>query len=354
MNHDIRAWVETEVGPVTGVAAIGSGASREIWRVDTADGPWVARVDTGTGPVAGTALDLAREAVVYGALRGSGLPVPQLRAVEPAGRALLMDLVAGEDGLAGVGDDARRAAISRDYLGWLGRLHLLDPDRLDLPGWARPATGPDHALLDLDLWSTICAERATGWTGPATPFALDWLGAHAPATASRTSLCHGDAGPGNFLFAWDEVSALLDWEFAHLGDPHDDLAWVAVRNHLLGRPMELLDAYARWQQVTGLTVEPARLEYYRVLVLVRMAISCDATVAWKGGVEDDSIRTQVLLRPWLGLAITTALAMAGCDDPELPSVHQAAEDALAASPHAALLAMIPPLQPLEGPDAHRR
>jgi aminoglycoside phosphotransferase (APT) family kinase protein len=349
VKDEIRRWVESEVGTVTDVAPIGSGASREIWRVDTAEGPWVVRVDTGTGPVAGTALDLTREAVVYGALDGSGLPVPRLRAVEPKGRALLMDLVGGEDGLAGVGDDERRAAIGRDYLGWLGRLHLLDVDGLHLPGWPRPASAVDHARLDLELWSTICTERAGRWTGPSTPFALDWLRAHAPSTVSRTSLCHGDAGPGNFLFAGDEVSALLDWEFAHLGDPHDDLAWVAVRNHLLGRPIDLVDAFGRWRDVTGLAVEPERLEYYRVLVLVRMAISCDATIAWKDGVEDDSIRTQALLRPWLGVAITTALAFAGCDGPELDPVRGAAEDALAASPHAALLAMIPALELLEAP-----
>jgi aminoglycoside phosphotransferase (APT) family kinase protein len=348
VRDDLRAWVASEVGAVTAVAPIGSGASREIWRVDTADGPWVVRVDTGTGPVAGTPLDLTREAVVYAALRDTGLPVPRLRAVEPAGRALLMDLVDGEDALAGVGDADRRAAISRDYLGRLGQLHLLDPAHLDLPGWPHPVTGPDHALLDLALWATICEERAAGYTAPATPFALAWLGDHAPEVASRTSLCHGDAGPGNFLFSGASVSALLDWEFAHLGDPHDDLAWVAVRNHLLGRPIELPDAFARWREATGLEIESARLEYYRVLVLVRMAISCDATVAWKGGVEDDSIRTQVLLRPWLAVAITVALGLAGCTDAALPSLRADAEAALEGSSHGSLLALIPPLEPLEG------
>jgi len=349
MNEEIRSWVESEVGPLGDVSPIGSGASREIWRVETEGGPLVVRVDTGTGPVAGTPLDLAREAVVYAALQGQGLPVPRLHAVEPRGRALLMDLVAGQDGLAAVADPEQRGAVGRDYLAWLGKLHSLDVGRLDLPGWARPVTGPEHALLDLELWSGICADRAAGWTAPSTPFALEWLRTQAPAAASRTSLCHGDAGPGNFLFDGRSVTALLDWEFAHVGDPHDDLAWVAVRNHLLGRPLDVADAYGAWRDVTDLAVDPARLEYYRVFVLVRMAISCDATIAWKDGVEDDSIRTQVLLRPWLGLAVATALGLAGCRDPELGSVHAAAESALAASPHASLLALIPPLEPLEGP-----
>ncbi len=49
------------------------------------------------------------------------------------------------------------------------------------------------------------------------------------------ALVHGDFGPNNVLidprsFA---VTALLDWEFAHLGDPIEDLAWCEwiVRTH---------------------------------------------------------------------------------------------------------------------------
>ncbi len=347
MNAEVRAWLESVVGPIGDPAPIGSGASRELWRIETGAGPRVVRVDTGTGPVAGTALDLAREATVYAALQGRGLPVPRLDAVEPAGRALLMELVAGEEALAAVDDDARRRSIGRDYLSWLGRLHQLPVDELPLPGWTRPSDGPSHARLDLDLWQTIYEERAKPWSAPSTPFALDWLRAHAPARPSGTALCHGDAGPGNFLFVDDHVSALLDWEFAHLGDPHDDLAWVTVRNHLLGRPIDVADAFAAWREVTGIDVGPALLEYYRVLVLVRMAISCDATIAWKDGAEDPSIWTQVLLRPWLAVATTTALGFAGAAGDELGRVHADVTARLEASPHAPLLAMIPPLEPME-------
>jgi aminoglycoside phosphotransferase (APT) family kinase protein len=167
----------------------------------------------------------------------------------------------------------------------------------------------------------------------------------APAVATATSLCHGDAGVGNFLFAGNRVTALLDWEFAHPGDPQDDLAWVAVRNHLLGQPMDLAAVYAAWAAETGWRVDPSLVEYYRVLVLVRMAISCDASLAWRDGVEDDAIRTQVLLRPWLGVAIAAALGFAGC--PDAAAVSAEAEARLAASPHASLLALIPPLERLE-------
>jgi aminoglycoside phosphotransferase (APT) family kinase protein len=251
----------------------------------------------------------------------------------------------GDAGLAEISDPGQRAAVSREYLRWLGRLHQLDTAALDLPGLPRPATGRDHARNELALWTSIHHERAGAWATVSVPFALDWLEAVAPE-AGTTALCHGDAGPGNFLFRDGAVTALLDWEFAHIGDPHDDLAWVAVRNHLLGRPMDLGDVMAAWQATTHLPIDPDRLEYYRVLVLVRMAISCDASLAWKDGVEDDSIRTQALLRPWLGAAIPNAMALAGCGDLGLAGITAEAERRLAASPHAGLLSLIPPLEPL--------
>ncbi|MEU8353256.1 phosphotransferase [Streptomyces sp. NPDC048845] len=48
-------------------------------------------------------------------------------------------------------------------------------------------------------------------------------------------LVHGDFGPQNVLLdpRTFEVTAVVDWEFAHLGDPVEDLAWCEwiVRTH---------------------------------------------------------------------------------------------------------------------------
>ena len=50
------------------------------------------------------------------------------------------------------------------------------------------------------------------------------LGLHA---SPGQVLVHGDFGPNNVLLdpATFTVTALLDWEFAHVGDPIEDLAW---------------------------------------------------------------------------------------------------------------------------------
>jgi Ser/Thr protein kinase RdoA (MazF antagonist) len=60
------------------------------------------------------------------------------------------------------------------------------------------------------------------------------------------TLIHGDFGPNNLLLDPEsyEVTAVVDWEFAHLGDPIDDLAWCEwiVRTHHPDR-IEALDAF---------------------------------------------------------------------------------------------------------------
>lgn len=54
-------------------------------------------------------------------------------------------------------------------------------------------------------------------------------------TGAGTVAVHGDFGPQNLLFEAGDVrvAGLVDWEFAHLGGPEEDLAWAEwiVRMH---------------------------------------------------------------------------------------------------------------------------
>jgi aminoglycoside phosphotransferase (APT) family kinase protein len=333
LRTDLQRWVEDHTGAAVSVASpIGKGSSRRTWGVDLADGrQLVVREDTGTGPTGGTPLDLAREAAVYRALGSSGLPVPALLDVAPDGTAMLLERATGVADLS-TASDADRAHVAIDYLRCLGRLHLLDPGALDLGPLEVPDRGPAHALVDIALWQSIHATVDRPWRSDAASLGLAWLAAHPPAEATRTSLCHGDAGPLNFLYDGDTVTALLDWEFAHVGDPLDDLAWVSVRNHMLRAGFDIPSVFAAWRETTGCELDPSRLEFYRALVLVRMLVSCDATVRWSNGVETTETRTQVLLRPLLAQCISQALRRAGCNDPSLAAVERDAADAWAASP----------------------
>lgn len=346
----LRAWVEQETGSaVADLERVGAGASRVTWLVDLVDDGGAAglvlRFDSGDGPLSGTALNLPRETAVYRALADTPVRIPRLVAAHPSGQALLIERARGTVGFA-LADAETQATIARDYLEALADLHAVDVAALSLPGFPRPAQPGDGARQDLALWRTILRDRVPDGDG-SVDWACDWLDAHAPAEAERVSLCHGDAGPGNFLFEGSRVTALLDWEFAHLGDPLDDLAWIAVRAQLLGGFGSQRANVAAWRARTGLDAVGERIEFYRALVLVRMAIACLTALA-HAGARSMNTTVYALLLPYLRFLVPQALERAGCTDPFLPELAREGAAALEQAP-AVLRDHAQPLAKLELP-----
>ncbi|WP_205650231.1 phosphotransferase family protein [Actinoplanes solisilvae] len=74
-------------------------------------------------------------------------------------------------------------------------------------------------------------------------------------TGTGWVVVHGDYGPNNMLFDQDtfRVTGLLDWEWAHPGDPIEDLAWCEwiVRRHHPGAARALDELF------TGYGVRPS-------------------------------------------------------------------------------------------------
>lgn len=87
-----------------------------------------------------------------------------------------------------------------------------------------------------------------------------------PSGDGPPSLVHGDVGAGNFLTVDGEVSAMLDWELAHLGDPHEDLAWLWMRgaHSSLGDPFT---RFAEYELASGTTIDHDRLAWHLALVM---------------------------------------------------------------------------------------
>lgn len=205
-----------------------------------------------------TALDLA------------GIPVPRPRWCvtddSPLARPfIVVDRLSGTDLRKHLATqpDVDRRRLGLRLVGLQAGLHRLDrPERL--PGLGSPAA--------LDRWGEAI-ERATGDPGPLLAAALDWLRA-APPEPGRRCLVHGDFKTNNLLLAADDSLTVLDWELAHVGDPVEDLAWTMLWTTgsdlvegLLGAD-EYLGAY---QAATGWSVEPARLRYWRIFALVKLA-----------------------------------------------------------------------------------
>ena len=86
---------------------------------------------------------------------------------------------------------------------------------------------------------------------------------------------HGDYGPHNALFRENgEISAVLDWEIATLGDPLADLAysvnaWVGPGDELadLPNPPTLMSGFPTRQQIIDSYVELTSADVSHLLLL---------------------------------------------------------------------------------------
>jgi len=291
MDERVRAWVEdTAGGRISQVDRPPTGGSRELYCVDVrlADGEiarLVLRMEAG-GAFAGTPISIRREATVYRALAGTAVPVPKLIGLSSDGEALLLERVPGESNFWAL-DAAERQRVFADFVTALAALHNLDVSALRLDGFDRPVSPEDHARLDLGLWAGLAHTHIED-LDPLVRYAGAWLLANAPRTVQRTVLVQGDTGPGNFLAEGGKVTGIVDWEFAHLGDPMDDIAWLEMRcgtgpEGPDGASGDLARQLAPYCEATGLEIDAARVDYYRVAVYYRCAVTAALAVSRGGG-----------------------------------------------------------------------
>lgn len=172
-------------------------------------------------------------------------------------------------------DDARRTELGDQFVGALAALHSFTWHDTAVAGIGG-TTDPNRTALDqLDYWDG----RLHAWSRHRVPmmeFAAAWLRENAPV-ADRVTLVHGDYRIGNFLADKGAITAILDWELVHLGDPVEDLGWVCLHAwrgrsdymcHFLTRE-ELRDRYAA---LTGHDVDLAAIRYWEAFGTYKLAV----------------------------------------------------------------------------------
>jgi aminoglycoside phosphotransferase (APT) family kinase protein len=118
--------------------------------------------------------------------------------------------------------------VAQDFIRSLAYVHRIDPAALAIPSLGPVHPAKQHALERLEA----IRRRATGPDGAIDPLvrlSVDWLERSVPDYDGPVVLVQGDTGPGNFLYRDGAVTAVLDWELAHWGDPMDDIAWLSLR-----------------------------------------------------------------------------------------------------------------------------
>lgn len=272
---EVTSWIQR----VTGATHIRAqrrpgGGRRQAWLVDAEhrDGavdPLFLRYDESDPTETGDPFTLAREAHFYQALQGSAVPVPKLVGAHPQVQAVLCSRVDGETWFSRLHDADVRIAIASEFMSTLAALHRVDPARVELD---EPRASL-RACVEADIarWESLY-RFGNPPKDPTIEFGLAWLKANIPDVADVDPvLVQGDTGPGNFLYADGHVTAVLDWELAHFGDPMEDLGWLALR--AVQEPFTcFVDRIADYERASGAPVDVDRIRYYRLFAEFKVVI----------------------------------------------------------------------------------
>ncbi|MCU1692867.1 MAG: hypothetical protein JWM64_1958 [Frankiales bacterium] len=283
-------------GPLSGVHRLTGGTQNLLVAFSRGESRYVLR----RPPVEGRPRSrdtVRREARVLQALGGTAVPHPALLGHcpddEPLGAPfLLTEHVEGaspwEAGLPA--DPAQQHAVGLAVVDAFAALARVDVRAVGLGDLGRT---DDWLARQPERWRAQLASYAAldGEAGARLPLADEvhaWLGGSLPGSWTP-GLVHGDAHLGNVLVRADrpEVSAVVDWELATLGDPLLDLGqllatWPVAGTGYGGRvdapsfptPAEVV---ARWSERSGRST--ADLPWFAVLASYRLGVLLEGTRA---------------------------------------------------------------------------
>jgi aminoglycoside phosphotransferase (APT) family kinase protein len=226
--------------------------------------------------------DRAAEWALLDALtRAGGTPMPDALYADTDGhelgsKAIVLDYLPGGGFLSlvrGCGENEQRLAEHADALCRLAAdIQAVDtsvvPAQIERPtDW--------HSYLDelIEAWRRTEAELSESI--PMLRYVAAWLERNRPPEAPLR-LVHGEFQPGNIMLGADGRLAAVDWEFAHIGDPREDLGWAtwveAIQPPaLIGR--DPAGFCARYRDRTGLSeeiVNPLTVAYFSILPAIRV------------------------------------------------------------------------------------
>ena len=245
------------------------------------------------------------EFTVYSALASSGVPVPRAHWMELDPQWLdrpffIMDLMPGKPGhFFGSDDpyDGQSERVGRNFWHHLGTLAALDHRALDITSLRGGEAQDGYWSRELDHWEAIL-DSGEAHVEPIVRGALRWLRRNPPPEPAKPAIVHGDYRSGNFLFLPDgSISAVLDWEMCHIGDPLEDIVWALNPMWTMERHFPLDAGLAVWEAASGLAVDRAALEWWRLFAPVKAcAIWTTAEASFEDGKSREPIIALTALR----------------------------------------------------------
>ena len=290
------------LGHVVGLNRLSGGANMESWSIDWgvpgATHGYILRRAPSEEWMAGRPFGLDSEAALVRAARAGGVLAPEVAAVltpeDDLGEGYIMVRVEAEVSPPVILAEAAPHLID-DIARELARIHALPLDAI-------PATIPR-----MDTTESLAAlkQRFCDYGGdrPIIAAAIRWLEDHLPEPAAP-ALVHGDLRLGNIMATPAGLAAVLDWELAHIGEAHEDLAYGCMtvwRFGQIDKPafgLADLDRYfATYEAAGGQPVDPARFRFWLIYRTLWWALGCLQMGAfWRSGVDASLERTVIARR----------------------------------------------------------
>jgi len=298
LNEAFRAGLAEVLGREVEISEpqlLAGGASKEAWAVDAGGERLLVRRAAATVMHHHT-LSLAHEFAVLEAAYEAGVTVPKPYGylADLDGReAFVMERLEGETiGRRIVQRDELAAARERlpvQLAEELAKIHAIPAERLPF----LPEARLERMVEELD---------EVGEPHPAIELGLWWLRENPPPRRAAV-VNHGDFRIGNVVVGPAGLVGVLDWEFAHLDEPVRDLAFSLVRAWRFGVPQKRLGGIGdvepfveRYNELTGLDVRPAELDYWELAGNVAWAIGCLTQAQRHLSGRDRSVELAVLGR----------------------------------------------------------
>ncbi len=274
------------VGEVQNLVRLSGGATMESWSFDYAGFGYVLRRAPSMAMMEGRPFGHPAEAALVKAAFAAGVKAPEVDGV-----------LCDEDGL-GSGYIMRRAegevnpekilatpppALIEDIARELVKIHAITP-REEIP------------IPQMDVAAALAELKSRfmdyGGDRPIIAFAIRWCEDHLPSATSPV-LVHGDFRMGNLMVDASGISAVLDWELAHWGDRHDDIAygclmvWRFGYVHLPAYGIASLEEFfAAYQAVGGQPVDLDRFHFWMVYRTLWWALGClQMADYWRTGID---------------------------------------------------------------------
>ena len=265
------------------------------------------------GPLPPSAHDVLREARLLTALEPTAVRTPRVLAVcdDPAvigAPFYVMERVDGEvithTVPQALDSEDQHAAIAEQLVQGLVELHAADWTTLGLDGFGKPTGYLERQLRRFaGLWEHNRTRQI-----PEMEEVGRWLGNHLPQSPPAT-VVHGDYRLGNTMFAAEapaQLTAILDWEMATIGDPLADIGYMMIHwvqaddppsrfalHSVTSRPgfPSRRRLVARYEELSGRSVDD--LAWYVALALWKATVFMEGNYkrALAGSTDDPYLKT---------------------------------------------------------------